>query len=116
MSRIFYVFFIFFILLFHQVVLADNIKKDLYSQKSIDQAKNVDHLISGVNDQNTTIKLRGTAIVTELDNFFIQNADSVVYIETDKGAGSGIVLSRNRILTNWHVIFDAGTGIRNLGH
>ena len=110
MSRIFYVFFIFFILLFQQVVFADNIKKDLYSQKSIDQAKNVDHLISDVNDQNTTIKLRGTAIATELDNFFIQNANSVVYIETDKGTGSGIVLARNKILTNWHVIFGAGDG------
>ena len=110
MSRIFYAFFVFSILLFQQVVFADNIKKDLYSQKNIDQVRNVDNLISGVNDQNTTIKLRGTAKATELDNFFVQNANSVVYIETDKGAGSGIVLARNKILTNWHVIVGAGDG------
>ena len=72
MSRIFYAFFVFSILLFQQVVFADNIKKDLYSQKNIDQVRNVDNLISGVNDQNTTIKLRGTAKATELDNFFIK--------------------------------------------
>ena len=109
--RSFYLFFLSVILVFLQEALAEDIGIDFYSQKNIVQAKGVEKLIGDVNFHNGVMKLRGTAqaaVVTEEDNFFVQNANSVVFIQTDKSEGSGIVVAKDKIITNWHVIFDAG--------
>ena len=57
----------------------------------------------------TEKKMKNVAIAKKdaIENFFSLYANSVVYIQTDKGSGSGIIVDKDKILTNWHVIFDS---------
>lgn len=111
---------VFVSLLFLQVAIAKDISIDFYTHKNVNQISAVEDLIDSVDFSNRKMKLRGTAIAKENstfdtdtssiseDNFFMRNANSVVFIQTDKGEGSGIILEKDKIITNWHVIFDAG--------
>ena len=105
-----------------EICFAKDISNNFYTNKSISQVSGIKDLIDDVNIFNGKFELRGTddsslnsqnetknlkLFSAPVDNFFSRNANSTVYIRTDSGQGTGIVISKDKIITNWHVIYGA---------
>ena len=64
----------------------------------------IEELLINIEEENQLMLLRSPEKVTEEEGFFSKHANSVVYIESEVAVGTGIVVDKNTILTNWHVV------------
>jgi len=97
---------------------SENIDENFYNLKILNNSINVNHTLDYIYISNYTRNaenLGQLAVSNSIEpntsslenNFFEKFSNTVVYIRTENGSGSGFIIDENTILTNWHVISGA---------